>query len=123
MKYDYLAERAAYLSEKSKEKSPYLQDIEDLASGHYRDEEDTDAAILHYLARGVEKSKEDDIRLSDEVEQLKKQVVKNNNQMDAVVNKMKSMNTQPNTSNDELRQLKDRVSKIEKLCRTIQNTR
>lgn len=65
MKYDYLAERAQYLSH-----------ARELAKAHYGDTENEDEALLQFLARSVEHSKEDDARLTDEVEILKDRVSK-----------------------------------------------
>lgn len=60
MKYDYLAERAQYLSH-----------AKELAKAHYGDVEDEDEALLQFLAKSVMHSEEDDKRLTDEVAQLK----------------------------------------------------
>jgi hypothetical protein len=65
MKYDYLAERAQYLSH-----------TKELAKAHYGDVENEDEAVLQFLARSVAHSKEDDARLTDEVELLKDRITK-----------------------------------------------
>lgn len=65
MKYDYLAERAQYLSH-----------AKELAKAHYGDVEDENEALLQFLAKSVMHSKEDDERLSDEVAQLKDRMAK-----------------------------------------------
>lgn len=65
MKYDYLAERAQYLSH-----------AKELAKAHYGDTENEDEAVLQFLAKSVAHSKEDDRRLTDEVEMLKDRITK-----------------------------------------------
>lgn len=65
MKYDYLAERAQYLSH-----------AKELAKAHYGDVEDEDEALLQFLAKSVMHSEEDDKRLTDEVAQLKDRIAK-----------------------------------------------